>query len=88
MALHNVHQNVSFVKVFNVVVKKMARNGYKMAIYESYIFFFFLTKLQKNGRKKMFNGIGFDLIKIIRSLKASQNDLSDPHFCESYLCSW
>ena len=76
------------MKDIHVVGKKMARNGYKMAIYESYIFFFFLTKLQKNGRKKMFNGIAFDLIKIIRSLKASQNDLSDPHFCESYLCSW
>ena len=62
------------MKDIHVVGKKMARNGHKMAIYESYIFFFFLTKLQKNGRKKMFNGIAFDLIKIIRSLKASQND--------------
>ena len=35
---------------------------------------FFLTKLQKTGSKKMFYVITFDLIKIIRSLKASQND--------------
>ena len=27
--------NLSFVKDFNVVAKKMARNGHKMAIYES-----------------------------------------------------
>ena len=35
---------------------------------------FFLTKLKKLEAKKMFYDIVFDLIKIIRSLKASQND--------------
>ena len=30
--------NLSFEKDFNVVVKKMARNCYKMAIYDSYFF--------------------------------------------------
>ena len=45
-----------------------------MAIYESQIFSFFLTKLQKTGSKKNVLCHSFDLIKIIRSLKASQND--------------
>jgi hypothetical protein len=40
------------VKDFSVVGKKMARNGRKMAIYESQIFNFFLTKLKKGKQKK------------------------------------
>ena len=44
--------NLSFVKDFNVVAKKMARNGHKMAIYESYFFIFFLTKLKIKGNEK------------------------------------
>ena len=35
----------------------------------------------------MFYDIVFDLIKIIRSLKASQNDCQILIFVESYLCS-
>ena len=36
--------NLSFVKDFNVIAKKMARNGHKMAIYESFFFYFFLLQ--------------------------------------------
>ena len=44
--------NLSFVKDFNVIAKKMARNGHKMAIYESYFFIFFITKLEIKGNEK------------------------------------
>ena len=36
---------------FNVVAKKMAQNGRKMAIYELYISNFFLTKLKIKGKE-------------------------------------
>ena len=45
--------------------KIKAKNGRKMAIYESGIIKKNLTKLQKTGIKKnVFNVIAFDLIKI------------------------
>ena len=50
---------------------------------------FFLTKLQKTGSKKK-KGLchSFDLIKIIGSLKASQNDCQILIFLKANLCSW
>ena len=51
----------------------MARNGLEMAIYESQIFFFFLTKLKKTETKKIvFYLIVFDPIEISTRL-APQN---------------
>ena len=44
----------------------MARNGPKMAIYESYIFSIFFTKLQKQEMKKIvFYVVAFDPNKIL-----------------------
>ena len=40
------------MKDFRVVGRKMARNGRKMAIYESQFFLFFLTKLKRSETKK------------------------------------
>ena len=54
------------VKYLNVVGKKMARNGRKMAIYESKIFIFFLTKLKKKPVMEncVFHVLAFDPIVI------------------------
>ena len=49
--LQNDCQNLTFVKATNVVAKKMAKNGRKMAIYELYISSFFLTKLKIKGKE-------------------------------------
>ena len=46
-APQNDHLNLSFLKDFCVVGEKMARKGHKMAIFESKIFSFYFTKLQK-----------------------------------------
>ena len=46
-APQNDHLNLSFLKDFCVVGEKMARKGHKMAIFESKIFGFYFTKLQK-----------------------------------------
>ena len=45
-APQNVPLIPSFVKDINVVGRKMARNGRKMATYDSKNFIFFLTKLK------------------------------------------
>ena len=61
------------MKDFRVVGKIMARNGTKMAIYESQILFFFSYKIDKNGNKKIvFYLIVFDPTKINSHL-APQN---------------
>ena len=44
--------DLTSVKDFDVVAKKMARNGHKMAIYESKNFVFFLTKLKIKENEK------------------------------------
>ena len=44
--------DLSFVKDFNVVIKKISKNGQKMAIYESYIFRIFSFKIEKSGNRK------------------------------------
>ena len=43
----NARLNLSFVKDFNVVGKKITRNDRKTAIYESQIFSFFSYKIKK-----------------------------------------
>ena len=61
------------MKDFRVVGRKMARNCPKMAIYESQIFIFFLTKLKKTKKQKnVFYHLVFDPIKINTHL-APQN---------------
>ena len=61
------------MKDFLVVGRKMARNGRKMAIYESQIFIFFTYKMEKNrNQKKVFYLIVFDTMKISTCL-APQN---------------
>ena len=62
------------MKDVHVVGKKMARNGHKWPFMSHKFYLFFLTKLQKTGSKKKFYVIAIDLIKIIKTLKASQND--------------
>jgi hypothetical protein len=53
------------VKDLHVVGKIKARNGHKMAIYESYIIEKKSYKIEKNWNKKnVFYVIAFDLIKI------------------------
>ena len=49
-APQNDRLNLSFVKDFHIVGTKMARNGHKMAIYESKNFSFFSYKIE-NKRK-------------------------------------
>ena len=44
--------NLSFVKDFHVVGKKMTKNGQKMAIFESSIFRIFFFKNWKSGNRK------------------------------------
>ena len=62
------------MKDVHVVGKKWPKMVIKWPFMSHKFSLFFLTKLKKTGRKKMFYDIVFDLIKIIRSLKASQND--------------
>ena len=58
--------NLNFLKGVNVVAKKMAKNGLKMAFYELYISSFFLTKLKiKRKEKNVINVVAFDSIKIL-----------------------
>ena len=64
----------------------MARNGHKMAIYESQFFSYKIAKNWKQKKKGLCHS--FDLIKIIRSLKASQNDCQILIFVKANLCSW
>ena len=51
-APQNDRLNLSFVKDFHVVGKKMARNGHKWPFMSHKFSFIFLTKLKKTGSKK------------------------------------
>ena len=62
------------MKVVYVVGEKWPEMVVKWPFVSRDFLAFFLTKLKKLEAKKMFYDIVFDLIKIIRSLKASQND--------------
>ena len=62
------------MKDVHVVGKKWPKMVIKWPFMSHKFLNFFLTKLKKLEAKKMFYDIVFDLIKIIRSLKASQND--------------
>ena len=44
--------NLSFVKDFNVVARKMARYGHTTAIYESFFFIFFSCKIENKRNEK------------------------------------
>ena len=46
-AHQNDGQNLSFVKYIYVVAKKMTTNGQEMAIFETFIFDFFSSKIEK-----------------------------------------
>ena len=46
-APQNDRWNLSFVKDIYVVAKKMTTNGRKMSIFETYIFDFFSSKIEK-----------------------------------------
>ena len=57
--------NLCFLKDLHVVGKIKARNGFKMAIYDSWIIKEKSYLIAKTGiRKNVFYAIAFDLIKI------------------------
>ena len=49
---HSGGLNLNFLKDVNVVAKKMANNGRKMAIYELYISSFFSYKIENKRKGK------------------------------------
>ena len=62
------------MKDVHVVGKKMARNGHKWPFMSHKFSLFFLQNCKKLEAKEMFYVIAIDLIKIIKTLEASQND--------------